>query len=118
MTERVWRVSPRAMTSRVLVFAVLLSLGCASSTARVRSADALPPGCPVEVLRESGPTVPIRSLGEVTTRCTGDAMTDTAACTRALQDQACALGGDTVWSVTSTQTDDAVILRAHVGHTR
>lgn len=106
------------MTSRVMVFAVALSLGCASTPARTRTADALPPGCPVEVLRESGPTVPIRSLGEVTARCTGDAMGDTAACTRALQDQACALGGDTVWGISQSQTDDAVILRAHVGHTR
>ena len=101
------------------VFVVLCaSLGCASSTARTRTADALPPGCPVEVLRDGTPTRPVRSLGEATARCTGDAMGDMPACTRALQDQVCALGGDTVWGITSSQTDEALVLRGHVGHTR
>jgi hypothetical protein len=98
--------------------ALYLLAGCASTPAHVRTADALPAGCPVEVLREGLPTRPVRSLGEATARCTGDAMGDVAACTRALQDQACALGGDTLWGITSSQTDDAFLMRGHVGHTR
>lgn len=108
--------------TRLSAISVVLwaSSGCATSTstARPRTEVALPPGCSVEVLRDGAPTRPVRSLGEAVARCTGDAMGDTPACTRALQDQACALGGDTLWGITSSQTDEALILRGHVGRGR
>ncbi len=106
------------MDAKVWAVGAGLLVACASGPSRPRVAGALPAGCPVEVLREGAPTRPVQSLGEVTARCTGDAMTDAPGCTRALQDQACALGATIVWGVTSSQTDDALVMRAFAGRAR
>ncbi len=107
--------SPRA--SAAVVVAAALVASCASVPTRAARPDALPAGCPVEVLREA-PTRPVQGVGDVTARCTGDAMGDVPGCTRALQDQACALGANLVWGVSSSTTDDALVMRAFAGRYR
>jgi len=100
-----------------VVVAAALAASCATGPTRAVRPDALPAGCPVEVLRE-GPTRPVQGVGDVTARCTGDAMGDVPGCTRALQDQACALGATLVWGVSSSQTDEALVMRAYAGRYR
>ncbi len=97
--------------------AAALALSCAASPARPARPDGLPAGCPIEALPDR-PARPVDALGGVTVRCTGDAMNDLPACTRALHDQACALGATLVWGVGSSATDDALTLRASAGRYR
>jgi hypothetical protein len=103
---------------KTLPWIVLVSLGCSSAQTRRPRADALPAGCSVEVLANTAPTRPVQGLGDVTVRCTGDAIRDDAWCLRALQDQACALGAVVIWGVTTTQNDDARVMRAYAGRYR
>jgi hypothetical protein len=103
---------------KVALWMVMVSLGCSSTQTRRPRADALPAGCPVEVLSNTVPTRPVQGLGDVTMRCTGDAIRDEAWCLRALQDQACALGAGVIWGVTATQNDDARVMRAYAGRYR
>ena len=105
------------------IAAVTVCLGCATSGRATGThprvvADARPAGCEVEVLRDASPTRPVQSLGDVNVRCTGDAMGDVPGCTRALQDQVCALGGGVLWGVTSSQTDEALVMRGYAGRSR
>lgn len=106
-----------ARAAATLAAAAALSAGCAGAPARPAHPGARPAGCPVEVLGEA-PGRPIDALGDVTSRCTGDAMGDVPGCTRALQDQACALGATVVWGVSSSTTDEALVMRAFAGRYR
>ncbi|MFO0605442.1 MAG: hypothetical protein U0324_19835 [Polyangiales bacterium] len=108
-------MSPRAAAAALV--AAALASACAGAPARPAHPGAMPAGCPVEALPEA-PARPVDALGEVVARCTGDAMSDVPGCTRALHDQACALGATLVWGVSSSQTDDALVMRAHAGRYR
>lgn len=93
---------------------VVLS-ACASNTTPVRGAEARPPGCPIDVLQDPLANGGARSLGTVTAHCTGDARDDVAWCTRALQDQACALGATVLWGVSTSRGDEATVMRGFAG---
>jgi hypothetical protein len=82
------------------VMLLLATAGCASG-ARRSSLPERPAGCEVEIVREGVPARPVRSIGQVVARCVGTAANDEPRCLRVLQDQACRLGADVIWDLTS-----------------
>ncbi len=102
----------------LLTLSALACAACGGAPTRTRYADALPPGCSVSTLTDVSREHPVRALGEVRARCTGDAMGNVVVCTRALHDQACALGADVVWGVTTENLEDATVMRAHAGRSQ
>jgi hypothetical protein len=73
-------------------------------------------GCDVKVYPEA-PAVPTENIGPVSATCAQDV--SDAECTRALQDQACLLGGDVVWGVSApVAAGSKKVLSGRASHTK
>jgi hypothetical protein len=86
-----------------LIFAVLgaLVVGCHSDPDKQAKYPARDPGCEVQVFPEA-PTYSTDNIGPVSASCEESVSDDD--CMRTLKDQACKLGGDTVWGVNEKPT--------------
>jgi len=89
----------RFSLARFVLPGLLALVACAAPPAVEARHPPLGAGCPVQVF-EQPPPMAIANLGTVRARCAPDVSRDD--CIRELQDQACRLGGDVVWGVSST----------------
>ena len=78
-------------------------------------AEAPRQGCTVEVLHGELSSRPVRALGSVRARCRGAAASDDAWCLQELQNQACAMGGNVLWAISSQDTDEGREMHGSVG---
>lgn len=87
------------MTPRFPWLACILALGACASSPHVESTyPAQKPGCEVRIFFEDhAPTSRIDNIGSVRASCDQDV--SDSDCLRQLQDEACKIGGDTVWGV-------------------
>jgi hypothetical protein len=87
---------------RLATLAILFSiLGCGAKTETPSKYPAREPGCEVRVFPEA-PSYATDNIGPVNASC--DETISDADCLRTLKDQACKLGGDTVWGVNDPPT--------------
>lgn len=81
--------------SAALLITVVVMTAC-SSPRQEGKYPAREPGCEVQVFPE-GPTDQTENIGPVQASC--DESISDADCLRTLKDEACKLGGDTIWGV-------------------
>jgi hypothetical protein len=105
---------PASVAALALLGIVSGAAGCGGGSASNGKWPPLPPGCPVQVLREA-PTGPTENIGPVSASCSPDIAQP--ACERTLADQTCKLGGDVVWGVTRIDEAGKYRLFGRAAHT-
>ena len=96
------RTSPSCVASAAL----LLLSACSSEPKKDAKYPARQPGCEVRVFPEgNAPTYNTDNIGPVQATC--DESFSDADCMRTLKDEACKLGGDTLWGVNDSPTRQA-----------